>query len=170
MKFIRRKSDVEHYERAKEICKKISDKFLVSSMQQVIEEFDMKTALIDYFTSKVSSLPSTTDSEVVRLPFKLIAEGEDRLYQIVDAELQCRLVRENYVEQWRNIGTEYHSLWVYMRRHDFHYDFATTKPFLLYQLQNQERLEQICKEMNILEKSYFGRLPFEGLGNKYPFS
>lgn len=170
MKFIRRKCDVERYERAKEICKKISDKFLVSSMQQVIDEFDMQSALIDYFTSKVSSLPSTTDSEEVRLPIKLIVEGEDRLYQIVDAELQCRLVGDNYVEEWRNIGAEYHNLRVNMRRYDFHYDFATTKPFLLYQLQNQERLEQICKEMNILVKAYFGGLPFEGLGNKYPFS
>lgn len=157
-KFRRRKSDVERYERAKKVLSLVTFDVAKKDLQKEIDGYETRSKIISYFVNHPNLQTIKSDKvksgEYYTLDIKLIARNEDKYY-VKDAKMHCQLIGENYVEQWRNVGADYHSINIPTGTGKLNYWFHQYDDFLLEQLLNQDKLEDMCKELNIMSKNYF---------------
>lgn len=157
-KFIRRKSSVERYNKAKKLLESVTFPLLVNRLQEEIAYYDLESKLIDLFVNhpnlEVVKNESARGGVFYSLDVKLIARSDGKYY-VKPSTMTCQLVRENYVESWRNIGADYHWISVVSSHGAIDYWYKDKLPFLVSQLENQDILEKMCEELNFMSKNYF---------------
>ena len=154
-KFLRRQCDVERYKRAKKLLEVVTFPTLRKRLEKEIADYETESRIIELFVNH----PDLQEERMKDgrlfyvLPMRFVSLQGER-YEIVDGEISCGPAhRENYVESWRNVGTEYHSLYVDNKTSDNGYWLLTEST--LEQIENQDKLEEICKQLNLMKKNYF---------------
>ena len=144
-KFIRRQCEVECYNRAKKLLESITIPTLRARLEKVIAEYETKSKIIELFENHPNLEERTRkdgEKEYV-LPMRFVSLVNDK-YQIVEGKISCGPAhRENYVESWRNIGTEHHSLYV---------DYQSDRSQNGYWLCNEDTLEQMLSQDTLEER------------------
>lgn len=159
--FIRRKSETERYERAKKLLTNIKNDFLRNDLQKKeIELYEIQTKIIQFFVNhpklQIIDNANSKGGKEYKLTLKLIAQKSDDTYYVKDnVVMSCCLVGENYVNPRYNIGADYHSLSVISPCGKINYWQQGWSEFLWYQLQHQDKLDDICQELNLMNKNYF---------------
>lgn len=157
--FKRRKCDVERYQRALKVLTEITFGILVSRMKKIIDCFEIESKIIEFFCSNPNVIEveykSSKDGKLYKLPIRVIGRDSDGRYFVTDGILSCRLVGENYANERLNRGADYHSLRVTSETKYIDYWASEYQEFLLFQLNNQDKLEELCKELNKMGRNYF---------------
>ena len=159
-KFRRRKSNVERYNRAKKLLESVTFPLLVNRLQEEIAYYDLESKLIDLFVNhpnlEVVNKESARGGVYYSLDINLISRNiKDGEYIVKPSRITCSLVRENYLESWRNIGADYHWISVVSSHGSIDYWHKDKLSFLISQLENQDKLEKMCEELNLMSKNYF---------------
>lgn len=158
-KFIRRKCDIERYERAMRLLDQVTDTFAKKELKKVINEYKTKTKIISFFVNnpnvEVVISNANKEGKVYKLPIKIIAKTDEKGYFVKDGMMSCQLIGENYTDTRLNVGADYHSISVVTSCGQISYWHQSNNEFLLYQLENQDKLEDMCKDYNLLAKNWF---------------
>lgn len=158
--FRRRKCEVESYKRALKLRNELTFGLLVEKMQKVIDFFEMQSKIIEFFCSNPNvtetEYRNSKDGKLYKLPIRLIGKGSDGKHFVTDGILSCQLCGENYVDERRNRGADYHCLHITAKTKEISYwDSQYNQEFLLLQLNNQDKLDDLCKELDKMRENYF---------------
>lgn len=159
-RFIRRKCDVERYNRAKKVLENVTFPLFEQRLQQTITHFELESKLIELFINH-PNLEIVNDSNakggvIYTLNVNLIAKDRNNGNHFVKpSKMSCRLVGENYTDRRLNIGADYHYISVVSSHGGFDYWHSDMLPFLVSQLENQDKLEEMCEQLNLMEKNWF---------------
>lgn len=159
-KFIRRKCDVERYNRAKKVLEKVTFPLLVQSLQETIAHFELKSKFIELFVNhpnlEIVENDGAKGGVIYILHVNLIAKDkESGNHYVKPSKITCQLIGENYADRRLNIGADYHSIHVVSSHGAIDYWYSDRLPFLVSQLENQGELEEMCEQLNIMNKNYF---------------
>lgn len=146
---------MESYERAKKLLEVVTFPTLRKRLEREITDYETESRIIELFVNHPDLQEEQTKDGRTRyvLPMRFVSLQGER-YEIVDGKISCGpACRENYVESWRNIGTEHHGLYVDNKTTDNGYWLLTENT--LEQIENQDKLEEICKQLNLMKKNYF---------------
>ena len=157
-KYIRRKCEVERYNRAKKLMENVTIPVLRAKLEKEIADFETKSKIIELFVSHPNlekRVRKDGKAEYV-LPMRFVTLVGNK-YEIVSGTIKCGPPwKENYVEEWRNIGTEHHSLYIDNKSNENGFWLCTEET--LEQMLNQDGLEEMCRQANLLLKNYFKAL------------
>ena len=160
-RFIRRKCDVERYNRAKKVLESVTFPLFEQRLQRVISFFELESKFIELFINhpdlEVVENKDAKGGVVYTLNINLIAKDRNNGNHFVKpSKLSCQLVGENYADRRLNIGADYHFIHVASSLGGFDYWHSDMLPFLVSQLENQDKLEEMCEQLNLMEKNWFG--------------
>lgn len=140
-KVIERKCDVARYEKYKKMSEQ---EFLSTSAKEIVDkeigDYKAQQIINKWVEEHYAERVDVKDDNNFSIPFKCVSKNG-----IIDSKLSVSYCRENYTEEWRNVGSEHH--WIYARtdipsieRLDWHpVNFAEI-------LINQDNLEQLYAE------------------------
>ena len=156
--FKRRKSDTKRYERALSILDKVTFEPMRSVIESEIKAYDTESQLISLFVNNPNTIEvdykGSKNGKAYELPIKVIAKY-DNGFKVIEVKLVSFIVGENYVEEWRNVNNDYSVLRIPNNTGRIDYFYPKYRPLLLSQLQNQDKLEEMCDQLNLMDKNYF---------------
>lgn len=161
LKYIREKAAIERYNRAKRLMGKVNSEIAKKSLQKAIDYFETESAIIDYVTNhpnleeRIDEHKNSKDGKVYVLEVNLIIRYKDN-FEVCPSKIIVQKIGSCYVESWRNVGNDHHTYHISTsKRSTLDYWESRHTKFLLYQLQNQDKLEEICKDLQLLNENYF---------------
>lgn len=156
-KFIRRQEEVDRYRRAKKLLESITIPTLRAKLEKEIAEYETKSKIIEIFENHPNLQEQTLNNgKIIHvLPMRFVSLLDSK-YQIVEGKISCGPpCRENYVESWRNIGTEHHSLYINYPSDGHVNGYWLCTDETLEQMLNQDTLEERVRQVNLMMKNYF---------------
>lgn len=145
-KIIESKSDVSRYEKFRKMSE--SESFLSSHAKKIvadaIEDYKTQQVINKWVEEHYDERVDVKDENNFSIPFRCIDKNG-----IVDSKLHICYRRENYVDEWRNVGTEHH--WIYATTNLPSFERLDWNPQVLADiLTNQDNLERLYDEYKLV--------------------
>ena len=155
-KFLRRGEEITRYNRAKKLLGETTFASIRQKLEKEIHDYELKSKIIEFFANhpKLETRKNNSGNMEYVLPMRFVRLKSNK-YEVYDGEITCpaKPYKENYADSWRNIGADYHSL--YINDGSGENGFWLCNDSTWEQIQNQDNIEKYCNEKNLLLKNYF---------------
>lgn len=145
-KVIKRKCDVSRYEKYKKISE--SNTFLSQRAKEIVDkeiaDYKAQQVINKWVEEHYAERVNVKDNNNFEIPFKCLTKRG-----IVEKRLSVSYSRENYAEEWRNVGSEHH--WIYANTDIPTIDRLDWNPQVFAEiLTNQDNLERLYNEYKLV--------------------